>query len=400
MDAFVDILFLTLVDIRSIKERNIYTDLLRELVGIGNTVYIVSPYERRERKKTCMLEEENCTILKVRIGNIQQTNVLEKGISTMLLETVYQRAIKKYFGGIKFDLMLYSTPPITLTRVAEWVKRRDNASTYLLLKDIFPQNAVDLGMMSPNSLLYKYFRNKEKKLYSISDRIGCMSQANVDYVLQHNPEVSPNKVEVFPNCIEMQQIIITDNERVAIRRKYGLPLDKKVFIYGGNLGKPQGVDFIIKCLTALKDDEEPFFFIVGSGTEYVKLERFVNDIKPGNVKLMRSIPKDDFDRMLAACDVGLIFLDHRFTIPNFPSRLLSYVQARLPVLACTDTATDIGKVIVENGLGWWCESNDPSVAARIMREICNSELDAPQYANPIDDLFSTKAVYKKVLNLS
>ena len=94
-----------------------------------------------------------------------------------------------YFADIKFDLILYSTPPITFYKAIEYVKKRDGAKTYLLLKDIFPQNAVDLGMMSKTGLkglIYKYFRKKEKKLYAISDKIGCMSQANVDYVLKHN----------------------------------------------------------------------------------------------------------------------------------------------------------------------------------------------------------------------
>ena len=73
--------------------------------------------------------------------------------------------------------------------------------------------------------------------------------------------------------------------------------------------------------------------------------------------LMKRLAKDDYDTMVGACDVGMIFLDHRFTIPNFPSRILSYMQAKLPVLAVTDISTDIGKVVVEGGFGWWCESN-------------------------------------------
>ena len=73
---------------------------------------------------------------------------------------------------------------------------------------------------------------------------------------------------------------------------------------------------------------------------------------------MKRLPKEDYDTMVGACDVGLIFLDHRFTIPNFPSRLLAYMQAKLPVLAATDPNTDIGKAIVDGGFGWWCESDD------------------------------------------
>ena len=50
------------------------------------------------------------------------------------------------------------------------------------------------------SILYHYFRKKEKKLYQISDYIGCMSKANVEYILKHNPEIKQERVEVCPNC--------------------------------------------------------------------------------------------------------------------------------------------------------------------------------------------------------
>ena len=115
---------------------------------------------------------------------------------------------------------------------------------------------------------------------------------------------------------------------------------------------------MIDCLRAEAENPNAFFLIVGDGTEFPKLERFFEEECPTNMKLMKALPKDDYDRMIAACDVGMIFLDHRFTIPNFPSRLLSYMQAALPVLACTDPHTDIGQMIEEGGFGWWCESND------------------------------------------
>ena len=83
---------------------------------------------------------------------------------------------------------------------------------------------------------------------------------------------------------------------------------------------------------------------------------YFRETNPKNMRLMKRLPKNDFDRMIAACDVGMIFLDHQFTIPNFPSRLLAYMQAGLPVLACTDTNSDIGKVITEGYFGWWCVS--------------------------------------------
>ena len=381
------VLFLTLVDIRSMNDRNIYTDLFRKFVQQGHTVYIVSPTERRNGEQTRIFSEKSGTILRVKTGNIQKTNLIEKGISTVLLESQFISAIRKHLSDVKFDLVMYSTPPVTLAKVVEFIKRRDGAKSYLLLKDIFPQNAVDLGMMSKTgikSVLYHFFRAKEKKLYALSDRIGCMSQANVDFVCKYNPEIDPGKVEVCPNSVEPVDMTISPQRRVQLREKYGVPLDKKVFIYGGNLGRPQGIPFLIDCLRANTDREDVFFVICGTGTEYPKLKAYVDAEKPKNVLLINGLPKTDYEDFVAACDVGMIFLDYRFTIPNFPSRLLSYMQSGLPVLCCTDPNTDVGDVAVEGGFGWKCMSNDVSDFCRTVDQAANADLkkmgmDGKQY---------------------
>ena len=399
----MNILFLTLLDFDSIDERTIYTDLLREFHKNGHSVYAISPVERRKEQKTTLLKSDKVTILKLKIGNTQKTNVIEKGISTVSIEWQFIFGIKKYFSDVTFDLVMYSTPPITFCNAIEYVKKRDNAKTYLLLKDIFPQNAVDIGMMTKSGwkgIIYKVFRKKEKQLYRISDYIGCMSQANVDYVLKHNPEINPERVEVCPNCVEPVDMSVDEETRRSLRNKYGIPLDRKVFIYGGNLGKPQGIDFMIKCLQSQEKNMDVFFLIVGDGTEFAKIEAYVNEDKPSNVKLMKRLPKEDYDKMVGACDVGMIFLDHRFTIPNFPSRLLSYMQAKIPVLAVTDANTDVGKVIVDGGFGWWCESNDIESFDQTVQKICSLEDfgmrdKAYQY---LIDYFSVEKNYETIMN--
>lgn len=373
----MNIILLTLSNFKSYSQRGIYCDLLREFIKNGHDVYCISPAEKRTGTDTHF--EENGHLLKLKIGNTQKTNVIEKGISTLQIESQFIAAIKKYFSNIKFDLVLYSTPPITLANAVQYIKKRDEAKTYLMLKDIFPQNAVDLGMISTKGmkgLIYKYFRNKEMKLYALSDRIGCMSQANVDYVLMHNPDVAPTKVEICPNCIEVRDMRLTDHERSDMRDKYGIPKDRTVFVYGGNLGKPQGIPFIIECLKTQLMSDRAYFLICGDGTEFSKLQEFFDTTKPSNMKLMKRLPKEDYDRMIAACDVGMIFLDHRFTIPNFPSRLLSYMQAGLSILACTDPNTDVGKLIIEGGFGLWCESNDTEAFSADVEKMLSADLSA------------------------
>ncbi len=114
-----------------------------------------------------------------------------------------------------------------------------------------------------------------------------------------------------------------------------------MFIYGGNLGRPQGVGFLLETIRLTKRSDV-YFLIVGSGTELKKIKEWFKENKPKNATLISILPKIDYDKLLAACDVGLIFLNKNFTIPNYPSRLLSYLEMKMPVIAATDPNTDIG----------------------------------------------------------
>ena len=372
----MNILFLTLSRIEDINARGIYTDLMRVLIDQGNNVFIASPTERRFGKKTHVIKGDNYEILKIKTLNIQKTNVVEKGIGTLLLESQFNKAISRQWGNKKFDLVLYSTPPITFNKVIKKIKSRFGAKSYLLLKDIFPQNAVDLGMFSKSSPLYKLFRRKEKVLYEISDRIGCMSPANVEYVLRHNPEFSKNKVEVFPNSmIPLPYKPATDIEREDLKLSLGIDPKKVLSLYGGNLGKPQGIDYLIEVIKENENHENHHILIIGNGTEYGKLNRWFKENKPKNSTLKARLPKAEYDQLARCADIGLIFLDHRFTIPNYPSRLLSYLENGIPVMAATDPNTDIGSIAEAEGYGVWCESNDVnSFFEKIEPLISNSEL--------------------------
>lgn len=362
--------------IESIATRGIYTNLLCYIRDQGHSIFMVSPRERSLGRPTGMTAVDGIHILGVRTLNLQKTNVIEKGLGQLLVEYQYRNAIRKYLKDISFDLILYSTPPITFSAAIQYAQSRNpKAKTYLLLKDIFPQNAVDIGMMSKTGIkgiLYRFFRKKEKKLYRISDNIGCMSPANVEYLLSHNPEVPIEKVEVAPNSIQLVEAPIVN--KVEIRNKYGLPIDRPLFVYGGNLGKPQGIPFLIKCLNSNANRTDCHFVVVGNGTDFPKFQKWYMETKPASVTLLNRLPKDEYDRLVASCDVGMIFLDHRFTIPNFPSRLLPYLENRMPIIAATDPYSDTGKIAEKNGYGYWCESDSVEAFTIILNKMITSNI--------------------------
>lgn len=395
----MNILFMCLGTFSDLNESSVHIDILKRFAREHN-VWLVC---KNEGKATALTDEQGIHILRVHTGELKNVGLIQKGINTVKVEPQFRNAIRKHLNDANFDLVLYTTPPITFASAVRYIRKRDKAVTYLMLKDIFPQNAVDIGMMATSGaqgILYRYFRNKEKQLYDLSDTIGCMSQANIDYIRKHNPYIPIRKLEICPNTTNVEDRSVDADTRIAIREKYQIPLDKTVFVYGGNLGKPQDIPFLIECLKAQKEDDA-FFLIIGGGTEYERLKQFMDTDAPDNCRLMSSLPSKDFETLVAACDVGMIFLDHRFTIPNFPSRILSYMKAKVPVLAVTDPNTDVGEVIIKGNFGWWCESDEAEKFTSIVRKIVNEPdlrqkgMNAFQY---LSDNYSVDVAYNTIMN--
>jgi len=353
----MNILFLSISSaVSDINNRGIYPDLIRLFAANNHSVYIVCPSERRFNKKTKYTTNDNVNTLEVKTLNITKSNFIEKGIATILINYQYNMAIKKYFGRVNFDLILYVTPPISLNSLIQKLKIKHNCKTYLILKDIFPQNAVDLGLIKKRSFLYNYFKRKEKLLYSISDHIGCMSKANIEYILKNN-EIKKEKLEVCPNSIKIIERK-TNLSKDKFFDKYNLPRNVPIFLYGGNLGLAQGIEFLIEVLNSNKNRKDSYFLIVGSGNNSHLIQNWIDKNNPSNIKLINQLERKEYDILEFYCDVGMVFLDSRFTIPNFPSRILSYMECKLPLLIASDKVSDLGPTAKKNEFGVWSISND------------------------------------------
>lgn len=341
--------------------KDLYCDLIDSLLKRNHKITVVRSLSNITNT-TFQQQESGLSVLDVKTGDPFSQNLFKKGLNQIMIGTYLKRAIKEYLSKENFDLILYATPPVTLAGVVKFCKEKYHAKTLLMLKDIFPQNAVDLGMMSKTGIIYKYFRNQEKKYYKYSDYIGCMSQANLEYVLKHNPEVKKEKVHIFSNSIE-----------IDFTGKTIFNEDKTVFMFGGNLGKPQNISFLIDLSRRLKGYSKAEFIIVGGGTEQGKIIEYVTNEKPANLKFNRRLPQEEYEKLLQTADVGLISLDPRFTIPNVPSRMQSYMKLKKPILAITDVATDIKGMILDNDCGWWCDARNLSDAEKIIKTICENK---------------------------
>ena len=334
---------------------SIYFDLMQEFKDHGHDVTIAYAREKRLGLETEMYHKNGLRYLGIKTGNISKNkNMIEKGISTLTIDPLFKQSIKKYLGQESFDLILYSTPPITFIKTMSYLKKQSpNARLYLMLKDIFPQNAIDMELFKEGSFIHKFFRKKEKKLYHMMDTIGVMSPRNKEYFITHNPEFE-HKVEILPNAVK----ILEPKNNNYSREDYGLDEDSVIFVYGGNLGKPQNIPFLIECAKHMETLENVTMVVCGSGANQHLIENYIEKKNPKNFRYLGQLDKDKYNEIVHHSDVGLIFLDERFTIPNYPQRLLSYMEAKLPVICATDSSTDVGTMAQENGYGYSVMSPD------------------------------------------
>lgn len=350
----MNILFLmiTFPDMR--KNSNLYTDLVEEFNNNGHNVFVTTLLERKNNKNTFTEKINGITILRVKCGDMFNVSLVRKGMTTISLPYKFKQAINKYFNHTKFDLVIYPTPPITFAPVVKYIKKRDECKSYLILRDIFPQNARDLGLMN-NNLLFNYFRKKEQKLYDLSDYIGCMSQGNIKYVIERN-NIDEGKLEILYNWKKIGYD--TKNDAVDYKKKYGLE-NKFVAIFGGNIGLPQELEFLLELAREYKNRDDIVFLIFGEGTEKEKMINIIKDEKLYHVVIKNNIRRDDYQNLIKQCDIGLIDLSRKFTIPNIPSKTTDYFEAGIPILASTDRNTDYKDLLIKKAkAGLWSETGD------------------------------------------
>lgn len=363
-----------LLTIAAKKSQKMIYDIAEELTSRGNNLFIVCPADVENPSSRKFVKIDLLWYLFVDSGySVGKVGLVKKVYNMMSIDNRYQKALKRAARAIDIDVVLYSTPPITLVNTISWCKKRFGAISYLMLKDIFPQNAVDLGMMKKRGVtapIYAYFRKKEKTLYRVTDYIGCMSEANRKYILEHDSWIPDKKVGICVNSYRFEELRNVD--AISVREKYGIPTDIVTFLYGGNLGKPQGLRYFIEVLKANANKADRFFVICGSGNDQSTITNYIEQFKPSNVLYMKNLPPEEFDVLTRACDVGMVFLDHRFTIPNFPSRMLSIMLNAKPILAATDSYTDVGDMIADADAGWWCESTDVDPMNAYIEQICNN----------------------------
>jgi len=331
------------------KSYNMYTTLVEEFVANGHEVSVAAP-----GPITALQSEAGIEILRVSSLPIKNVPNWIKGLSNLLLPWQFYRALQRYYPNKQYDLIISATPPVTFSGLIKRIQKNSQAKFYLILRDIFPQNAVDLGFMRKGGVVWNYFRAKEKALYKQADFIGCMSPANKLYLERHEPELSANKIHLLPNY----QKPFTLSSHTLPESLQSMIEGKFVVVFGGNMGKPQQLENVLQLAKYASQYKDVLFLILGEGVQATKVKGDAEQLGLTNVHIAGTMPKHIYQQLLQKCHVGLISLNIRFTIPNIPSKALDYWNVGLPILASIDKATDFGQILDETATGLWAYADD------------------------------------------
>jgi glycosyltransferase involved in cell wall biosynthesis len=351
----MNILFV-LYDLPHLSKSSMYSDLVNEFKRNGHNVFPMAPM-LMNYKQSDIFNENDIEVLRVKTMNVFDNGIIKRGLANILLPLKFKKAYCSFWSNISIDLIIVATPSVMFAGFISFVKNKNKSKVYLLQKDIFPQNAVDLGFFKKNSLLYKFFKINEIKLLNTADVVGCTSLGNIKYFLTNYS---------FPNNKKFKLLY---NSTKLFLTKTHLPLsildddliNKFIVVFGGNLGKPQQFENVLLLAKNATVINDVLFLILGKGTEIDRMKEIVKALEITNIKFINEISRENYFNLLCNCDLGLISLHQNFSVPNTPMKLNDYLNASLPILASINRKNDLGELLVNNKIGRYAFADSPDL---------------------------------------
>lgn len=327
-----------------------YIDLAKKCVEIGHEVTLIGSSLVRTRQTT----EARMNVVRVKSGKIVgEPNRMKKGIAMALIPVHFKKAYNRYLQNSSFDWIVMPTPPITLIDFVATAKRKSGAKLYLILRDIHPQSSWSLGEI-PYKWMYDYLDRRSRRGYGLSDLIGCMSQRNIDYILEEYPGVTASKMRILYNWLQPQEQSLGSSD---LRKNFKIE-NKIVALFGGNIALGQRIENIADLVYHYKGNDKVVFVIIGKGVKKQELMELTVGKGLTNVLFLDYMPQKEYLNFIRSVDIGLISINENNAAPTCPSKLASYMSMKIPVLAMINRNNDYGQMIDEANAGFWAVGSD------------------------------------------
>ena len=352
-------------------------ELSQELNSRGHQVTVITTWpeynlDRDEDIKSFneIEIEDGITVIRVKTLPHHNVNYIVRGLSQLIMPLQFLLKLRRH--NIKPEAVVVYSPPLPLALVGSWLRRK-GVRNLLNVQDLFPQNAIDLGILT-SSIQIKFFKALERFAYRTADIVTVHSEGNRKMVLEQNPDIGP-KLQLLHNWVDIDHHSVNDdqNERILtdFRKKWNIK-QKYIAVFAGVMGPSQYLELILGRAERLQDQTDLLFLLVGDGKEKERLQQIAKENNLKNVQFEGFISRDVYPDLLSICSIGLVCLSPQNKTPVVPGKILGHMAAGLPVAAFLHTASDGHDLIKEAGCGVSANSADLTLSEQAFRHLMHN----------------------------
>ena len=368
-------------------------DLSHELVRQGHQLTVMIPAS--DLKTPWLLEDiDGVKVLRLKAPKSKDMGYVRRTLGELLMPFAMRRNLQKSpLADVRWDGVIWYSPTIFLGPIVSFLKRASNCRSYLIIRDIFPEWAVDMGLLG-RGLPYRFFKAVERYQYSVANVIGVQTPANLPYFSKAGLKPG-QQVEVLQNWLAH-----ASNTGCSISVTNSALAGRTIFVYAGNMGVAQGMGILIDLAERLRSRDDIGFLFVGRGSEAKILCDEAIRRGLGNVVFYDEIAPAEIPGLYAQCHAGIVALDPRHKTHNVPGKFLTYMQAGLPVLASINPGNDLIQMIERERVGRVCTdqsvANLEALVGRLVDEI-KADTDMPVRCKALSaKLFAPEAAVKQI----
>jgi glycosyltransferase involved in cell wall biosynthesis len=358
-------------------------DLSREFIRQGHTLTVILPSPNQ--RETWKLEElERIQVLRLRVARYKDVSYFRRMLAELIMP--FSMIINLYLSPLakeRWEGIVWYSPSIFHGPLVKWLKKKNTCKGYLIVRDIFPQWALDLGLIK-KGLAYHFLNSVERYQYSLSDVIGVQTHGNLEYFNQWNLK-SGCRVEVLQNWLGKESY-----KPCSIRISNTSLAGRKVFVYAGNVGVAQNLDIVIDLAEKLTFSMDLGFLIVGRGSEFIRLKTTAEGRQLNNMLFLDEINHDEIPDLYSQCACGLVMLDSRHKTHNIPGKFITYMRSGLPVLANINLGNDLADLIRNERVGEVCESDKLEDLNQLAKKLISDIALDSSYSSRCRQLFKNR----------
>jgi colanic acid biosynthesis glycosyl transferase WcaI len=311
-------------------------------------------------------DEEGIRVIRIKTLPHHNVNYLVRGLSQLLMPL--QFLIKLWRYGIRPAAAIVYSPPLPLALVGSWL-RRSGVRNVLNIQDLFPQNAIDLGILRSNMQI-KFFKALERFAYRTADVVTVHSEGNRQMLFTQHPEFE-HKIKLLHNWVDVEHHG-TEYGIVDFRKEWAIT-HKYIAVFAGVMGPSQYLDLILEIAERLHEQTDLLFLMVGDGKEKIRLQQLAAAKQLKNVRFEGFISRDSYPQLLKACTIGLVCLSPQNQTPVVPGKILGHMAAGLPVAAFLHSKSDAHSMIASAQCGVSANSADLEACVAALKGLLANE---------------------------